>query len=102
MDSSGLPDHKAIRQTMYKQADVVIFCFSLSEIKVHLKKKAGDRKHSQNSRRSDDEQVATSSTISLASIRYKWIKEVLEVISQEKNEEKKEGAQPADSGANLD
>ena len=87
---------------MYKQADVVIFCFSLSEIKVHLKKKAGDRKHSENERRSDDEQIATSSTISLASIRYKWIKEVLEVISQEKNEEEKEGAQPADSGATLD
>ena len=79
---------------MYKQADVVIFCFSLSEIKVHLKKKAGDRKHSQKSgRHSDEEQIATSSTISLASIRYKWIKEVLEVISQEKaNEVNKEGA----------
>ena len=30
MDASGLQEHKKIRQSMYKTADVIIFCFSLA------------------------------------------------------------------------
>ena len=71
---------------MYKQADVVIFCFSLAELKVHLKKKAGARKNSHDSNRSSGEQAATSSTISLASVRYKWVKEVLECLPSQESD----------------
>ena len=89
-DSSGLDDHKAIRQTMYRQADVVIFCFSLAELEVHLQKKAGQKKagmRNTSMASRADEQVATSSTISLASVRYKWIKEVLDALPSQKNNE---------------
>ena len=38
MDASGLKDHKQIRQSMYKTADVVVFCFSLSQLKIPKKR----------------------------------------------------------------
>ena len=83
MDSSGLKEHKAIRQTMYKQADAVIFCFSLAELKVR-----------KNSYRGHDEEEKTSSTMSLNSIRSVWLPEVLEVIKND--EEQKEANQTFD------
>lgn len=80
MDSSGLPDHKAIRQTMYKQADVVVFCFSLAELKVKQVHIHNENKGGHHNSHNDHEEKTTSSTMSLGSIRNLWLPEVLEVI----------------------
>ena len=42
MDTSGLPDHKPIRQSMYKTADVIVFCFSLAGLKIPKKRGEAD------------------------------------------------------------
>ena len=78
IDSSGLVEHKPIRQNMYKTADVVVFCFSLAEVPVHS---AANRKASIHNNAVSAAEQTTSSTISLGSIRQKWLPEVLEVIT---------------------
>ena len=85
MDSSGLKDHKAIRQTMYKQADAIVFCFSLADLKVrnNSHRMMQNQKH-----KKKDEEEKTSSTMSLNNIRTVWLPEVLEVI--EKSEDSKQ------------
>ena len=79
MDTSGLPDHKPIRQSMYKTADVVIFCFSLAGLKIP--KKRGDIDEYE-----ADSIKFTSSHLSLRGIRNQWLPEVAEIIQPMKED----------------
>ena len=91
MDSSGLQEHKPIRQSMYKTADVIIFCYSLSKLKIAMQRAQSGKVTASELAMTG----ATSSHFSLNNIRSVWLPEVLDVIKcvdpvKEKQKEKEE------------
>ena len=85
---------------MYKTADVIIFCFSLAQLKLPKKRgSAGSDDHAGGA------EFQTSTHISLKNIRNYWLPEAMEIIRPRKEETageapaEKEDAEPAAGAA---
>ena len=73
---------------MYKTADVVIFCFSLSKLKLGPRKQNQTNLENKKSSPGHNpgmkvESSQTSSHFSLSNVRTKWFPEVTEVLKKE-------------------